>query len=138
MTHPHMYAEPGQPEPNPRVRVVRMLAETAQRLREEYPDLPVRGVVLDGHAAAVLVEQSRQATLLVVGHRGSGGFAELLAGSVAIQTAAHAYCPVVVFRGVPAKPDAPSWWASTARPGPATWWTSPSRPRPDEARHWWR
>jgi nucleotide-binding universal stress UspA family protein len=101
------FPEPVVCEPNPRVRAVHMLGEAARRLREEYPDLSVRPVVRDGHAVAVLVACSREATLVVVGHRGSGGFAELLAGSVAIQTATHAHCPVLVVRGTPTKPDAP-------------------------------
>jgi nucleotide-binding universal stress UspA family protein len=55
----------------------------------------------------VLVGCSAEAGLVVVGHRGTGGFAGLLAGSVALHTAAHALCPVVVVRGTEAAPDAP-------------------------------
>ena len=55
-------------------------------------------VVLEGAAAEHLVERARQADLLVVGHRGRGGFAGLLLGSVAYQCATHATCPVVVVR----------------------------------------
>ena len=67
----------------------------------------VTAEMVDGHAAAVLVERSRRAQLLVVGHRGEGGFTELLVGSVAIHTAAHAHCPVVVVRGTRGAADAP-------------------------------
>jgi nucleotide-binding universal stress UspA family protein len=47
----------------------------------------------------VLVEQSRDAELLVVGDRGHGRIASALAGSVAVGVAAHSACPVVVVRG---------------------------------------
>jgi nucleotide-binding universal stress UspA family protein len=51
-----------------------------------------------GHPAAVLVEESRQADLLVVGHRGHGAFTGMLIGSVSIHCVTHAACPVVVVR----------------------------------------
>jgi nucleotide-binding universal stress UspA family protein len=52
-----------------------------------------------GHPAQVLVEESRQADLLVVGHRGHGAFTGMLIGSVSIHCVTHAACPVVVVRG---------------------------------------
>ncbi len=52
-----------------------------------------------GHPAAVLVEESRQADLLVVGHRGHGAFTGMLVGSVSIHCVSNAACPVVVVRG---------------------------------------
>ena len=56
--------------------------------------------VSEGAPATVLVDESRQADLLVVGSRGHGGFAGLLLGSVSQQCAHHAACPVVI---VPAR-----------------------------------
>jgi len=94
-------------DPHARRRASRQLANAAQLIHEEYPGLPVRERMVDGHPGEVLVEYSRQAALLVVGHRGEGGFSELLAGSIAVHAAAHAHCPVVVVRGTPGKPDAP-------------------------------
>jgi nucleotide-binding universal stress UspA family protein len=53
-------------------------------------------VLREGHAADVLVEESRDAELLVVGSRGLGGFRGLLLGSVGLQSAHYASCPVVI------------------------------------------
>lgn len=58
----------------------------------------VQRVVREGAAAEQLVKQAQDADLLVVGHRGRGGFAGLLLGSIAHQCAAHAACPVVIVR----------------------------------------
>jgi nucleotide-binding universal stress UspA family protein len=52
-----------------------------------------------GHPAPVLVEESRQADLLVVGHRGHGAFTGMLVGSVSMHCVTNAVCPVVVVRG---------------------------------------
>jgi nucleotide-binding universal stress UspA family protein len=56
------------------------------------------GTVLEGSAATVLCEQSRQARVLVLGSRGLGGFTGLFVGSTSIAVATHAACPVVVVR----------------------------------------
>ena len=58
----------------------------------------VERVVREGPAAAVLIDAARDASLLVVGSRGLGGFTGLLLGSVSQQCVQHAACPVVVVR----------------------------------------
>jgi nucleotide-binding universal stress UspA family protein len=58
--------------------------------------LVVERRVSEGAPATVLVDESREADLLVVGSRGHGGFAGLLLGSVSQQCAHHAACPVVI------------------------------------------
>jgi nucleotide-binding universal stress UspA family protein len=73
-------------------------------VREAIPDtdgVKIERRVLEGRPAAVLIEQSLGADLLVVGSRGHGGFAELLLGSVSHQSASHARCPVVIVRATP-------------------------------------
>jgi nucleotide-binding universal stress UspA family protein len=52
-----------------------------------------------GHPAEVLVGQSDEADLLVVGNRGHGALTGMLGGSVSIHCVTHARCPVVVVRG---------------------------------------
>jgi nucleotide-binding universal stress UspA family protein len=61
-------------------------------------DVPVQVVALPGPPAKVLIEQSDGADLLVVGHRGRGGFASAMLGSVGLQCVLHATCPVTVVR----------------------------------------
>jgi nucleotide-binding universal stress UspA family protein len=59
---------------------------------------PVDIVVAAGPAAGVLIDMSKEVDVLVVGHRGRGGFASMLLGSVGLQTVLHAHCPVIVVR----------------------------------------
>lgn len=59
----------------------------------------VESMVEYGHPAQVLVDASRNADLLVVGHRGHGAFTGMLIGSVSIHCVTSAHCPVVVVRG---------------------------------------
>ena len=59
----------------------------------------VQARVTYGHPAVVLVDESRDADLLVVGNRGHGAFAGMRTGSVSIHCVNNAHCPVVVVRG---------------------------------------
>ncbi|MEX5634228.1 universal stress protein [Parafrankia sp. FMc2] len=53
-------------------------------------------VVTPEAPSPVLLREAEDAQLLVVGHRGRGGFTELLLGSVSHQSILHARCPVTV------------------------------------------
>ncbi len=60
---------------------------------------PVSAESVPGEPGAVLAEESRTAALVVVSHRGAGGFLGLRLGSVAIAVTARASGPVLVVRG---------------------------------------
>ncbi len=83
-----------------------VLHEAAARVRDDHPGLRIITRLRDGFPAGVLTAASREASVVVVGHRGRGGFAGLLTGSVGVQLASHAACPVIVARGSPPA-DAP-------------------------------
>jgi nucleotide-binding universal stress UspA family protein len=92
---------------DPRGLATKLVDGAVADIRVRYPDLRVTARVVDGNPAGALVDISRQAAYLVVGHRGAGGFTELLLGSVGVHTTTHARCPVVVVRGEPPPPHAP-------------------------------
>jgi nucleotide-binding universal stress UspA family protein len=58
----------------------------------------VRTEVLEGPAAAQLVDRAHGAAALVVGTRGHKDFSDVLLGSVSNYCVHHAACPVVVVR----------------------------------------
>jgi nucleotide-binding universal stress UspA family protein len=74
-----------------------LLQEITEELGEN-PPLSVQPRVKQGNAARVLIEESADADLLVVGTRGRGGFRGLVLGSVSQHVAAYAKCPVTVVR----------------------------------------
>jgi nucleotide-binding universal stress UspA family protein len=77
-------------------RTEHLLTEAAEH-RSPGEVMPhTRVVVAEGSAGAVLVQHSRTADLLVVGSRGHGAFRGLLLGSIALECAMHAACPVLV------------------------------------------
>jgi nucleotide-binding universal stress UspA family protein len=103
---PPVAPTPDLPSDELRQHAQDVLHEAGARVRGTHPELPVITRLRDGLAAGVLIDASGQARLVVVGHRGRGGFTGLLAGSVGIQLASHAGCPVIIARGEP-KRDAP-------------------------------
>ena len=69
-----------------------------KRVLDPPPTSDIEVVAREGAAAAVLIDESERAQMLVVGSRGHGGFAGLLLGSVSQQCASNAHCPVVIVR----------------------------------------
>ena len=67
-------------------------------LAGDGPQPPVEIVVAAGPPAGVLIDRSGEVDVLVLGHRGRGGFASMLLGSVSLQCVLHARCPVIVVR----------------------------------------
>ncbi|MCK8433545.1 universal stress protein [Streptomyces sp. D2-8] len=91
----------GPPAGGVRNMVERLVAEAVERARTAEAEVRVSHAVVPGEPLTVLEAQSRAAELVVVGSRGRGGFAGLLAGSTAVHLAAHGRCPVLVVREEP-------------------------------------
>jgi nucleotide-binding universal stress UspA family protein len=72
--------------------------EAAAAAKELQPTIECEGKAVQGQPAEALLQEARDADLIVVGNRGHGGFASLLLGSVSHQVVQHAPCPVTVVR----------------------------------------
>jgi nucleotide-binding universal stress UspA family protein len=75
-----------------------LVGEAAAWIRRSDPTLPISTAVIAGSPAGVLIAEAANAALVVVGSRGLGGIAGVLAGSVGSQVATHSPVPVVVLR----------------------------------------
>ncbi|MEV4847773.1 universal stress protein [Micromonospora matsumotoense] len=96
----------GPPDGGLRHQAELIVADAVAEAGKVAPELTVTGQVVDGASTPVLLTESRDAALLVLGTRGLGGFAGLLIGSAAVQVSARAGCPVLVVRGE-ARADGP-------------------------------
>ena len=81
-----------------------MVKAEVERIRQEHPELTVATAGTISDPARALIEESGNASLVVVGSRGRSSFYSLLLGSVSARVAAHAKVPVVVIR--PTETDA--------------------------------
>ena len=90
--------EGGLSEEQTRAALQQFVDLVADEIGEKAPD--IRLIVATGDPAAELIRASQDADMVVLGRRGSGGFATLLLGSVSGKVMHHAACPVMV---VPAK-----------------------------------
>lgn len=74
------------------------LHEVARTFAASHPTVPFTEDLVGGQPDRVLVEAAADASMVVVGARGQGGFARLLLGSVSRRVAGAAPCTVVVVR----------------------------------------
>jgi len=75
-----------------------MLSSLLTPLLEGHPNVHAERRVVQGTPRAALVEASQQASLIVMGSRGLGGFTGLLLGSVSRAVTRESDCPVMVVR----------------------------------------
>lgn len=76
-----------------------LLAAAETAIHHVHPELEIGVDLQTAGPVPTLLEQSEDASLLVLGSRGSGGFRGILVGSTAVALVAHGHCPVAVIRG---------------------------------------
>jgi len=76
----------------------RILDEVLEQALSGSEEVTVTRHVVEGPPGPVLVAQSHDASLLVVGAQGRAAFTGMLLGSVAEHCVRHGSCPVVVVR----------------------------------------
>lgn len=75
-----------------------LIAHLVADAASQYPDVKVGIDLPAGYPAETLISASTEASLLVIGSHGGGGFADMGLGSVAHTVVHHARCPVMVLR----------------------------------------
>ena len=84
---------------NPSRDAEKIQSEAVDRVFPDSRPDSMRLLVKQGNPPKVLLDASADASLLIVGSRGHGGFVGLLLGSVSASCAEHATCPVLVIHG---------------------------------------
>jgi nucleotide-binding universal stress UspA family protein len=79
-------------------RAQQLAAKVVDEVVGSVVSVDVAPIAVEGAPAQALVDASRDADLLVVGSHGHG-LSGLFLGSVSLECAQHAACPVVIFRG---------------------------------------
>jgi nucleotide-binding universal stress UspA family protein len=75
------------------------LADDLATWQQKFPAVPLTIEAIPGRAAAVLVDASEHAEIVVVGSRQRQSVSGLILGSVSEKVLHHARCPVVIARG---------------------------------------
>ena len=102
-----------------------VLDEGVRRAEAALDTAHISTLATVGSPSAMLVEQSKDARMVVVGTRGRGRLLGGLLGSTAYTVTAHAHCPVVVVRVPPGGEEAeggrtePAGAGGAVLPGPA-------------------
>jgi nucleotide-binding universal stress UspA family protein len=84
-----------------RVREDALLAESLGGFGDDFPDVTVRRVLVQGRGLQALIDTSARAHLVVVGSRGRGGFARLVLGSTSRALLHSVTRPLMIVRSQP-------------------------------------
>ena len=91
--------------PNPHAALAMARSEASESIEQlladavpQHPNVKVRTELAVGYPAEVLINASYEASMLVLGSHGGGGFADMGLGSVAHAVVHHARCPVMLLR----------------------------------------
>lgn len=79
-------------------KAVEIARQAYEYVHDNYPTVRVEQLVLEGRPSEVLVEASKDASIVIVGARGLGDFASLLLGSVSRDVIEQSESPVYVVR----------------------------------------
>ena len=97
-----LYAEGMVPPQEVFDELQRETLQTVDRARdialEVAPDLHIGHAVAEGSPIDMLLEMSKESTMVVMGSRGLSGISGMVLGSVSGAVVSHASCPVVVVR----------------------------------------
>lgn len=86
------------PDSELKQRAQSTLDAAVRPVREQYPNVDLKGRLIRGDDVDELVRLSEQADLMAVGNKGHSAFTSMMVGSVAMRLVQHAHCPVIVVR----------------------------------------